>query len=237
MAEPPPPRRRSPAPWADIPLELAGLVLLRLRAHVDRVRFAAVCRHWRAAVALCPPLPPPLPMLAFSDGAAHGLPDGGEPPFRLPRRFAGYTDASGDWLVFARRDNDGARCYLRNALSDATVTLPALSRVRARYMSCATGLVWLNVEGAKELTVHKILYCSPHLVAALVSGFGKEITRIAVCQPGVNSWWSVMVDQRTPQFVDMVYYKGQLYAFDKYKDRLFAIDVSVNQITGNPWVS
>ncbi|CAL4980037.1 unnamed protein product [Urochloa decumbens] len=233
MAEPPP-RRRSPAPWADIPLELAGLVLLRLRAHVDRVRFAAACRHWRAAAAAAT-LPPPLPLLTLSDGPAHGLPDG--EPFRLPRRFAGYTDASGDWLVFARDNDDDCCCYLRNAFSDATVTLPALSRVRAGYVSGATGLVWLEVEGAKELTVHKILYCSPHLVAALVSAFAKEITRIAVCRPGANSWWLVRVDHRTPQFVDMVFYKGQLYAFDKHKNDLFAIDVSVNQSTGDPWVS
>jgi hypothetical protein len=37
------PSRGPPASWADIPMELAGLVLGRLPAHVDRVRFAAVC--------------------------------------------------------------------------------------------------------------------------------------------------------------------------------------------------
>ncbi|CAL4991758.1 unnamed protein product [Urochloa decumbens] len=177
-----PPRCPSPAPWADIPAELAGLVLLRLRAHVDRVRFAAVCRHWRTA-ARQTPLPPPLPLLALSDGTTHGLPDG--EPFCLRRRCAGYSDASGNWLVFAR-DDGGCCCYLRNAFSDATVTLPALSRVRrAQYMSrepCD--------RPCKELTVHKILYCSPQLVAALVDVFGEEIVRIAVCHPGANSWWS-----------------------------------------------
>ncbi|CAL4986794.1 unnamed protein product [Urochloa decumbens] len=224
-----PPRCPSPAPWADIPAELAGLVLLRLRAHVDRVRFAAVCRHWRTA-ARQTPLPPPLPLLALSDGTTHGLPDG--EPFCLRRRCAGYSDASGNWLVFAR-DDGGCCCYLRNAFSDATVTLPAPSRVRrAQYMSrepCD--------RPCKELTVHKILYCSPQLVAALVDVFGEEIVRIAVCQLGANSWWSVHVGHRTPQFIDMVFHSGQLYAYDEYRNGLFAIDVSVNQSTGDPWVS
>ncbi|CAL4983479.1 unnamed protein product [Urochloa decumbens] len=209
-----PPRCRSPAPWADIPVELAGLVLLRLRAHVDRVRFAVVCRHWSAA-ARQTPLPPPLPLLVLSDGTAGGLPDDGEPPFHLPRRCAGYSDASENWLVFTR-DDGGYCCYLRNAFS---VSREPCDRP------------------CKELTVHKILYCSPHLVAALVDAFGKEIVRIAVCHPGANSWWSVHVGHRTPQFIDMVFHSGQLYAYDEYRNGLFAIDASVNQITGDPWVS
>ncbi|CAN6372862.1 unnamed protein product [Urochloa humidicola] len=36
----------------------------------------------------------------------------------------------------------------------------------------------------------------------------------------------------------MVFHKGQLYAYDEYNENgLFAIDVSVNQSTGDPWVS
>ncbi|TVU24451.1 hypothetical protein EJB05_26888, partial [Eragrostis curvula] len=62
-------RTRS-ASWSDIPLELAGLVLLRLPAHVDRVHFAAVCPQWRAATRVVP-LPPPLPLLALPDGTVH----------------------------------------------------------------------------------------------------------------------------------------------------------------------
>ncbi|KAK8447982.1 hypothetical protein SEVIR_8G191501v4 [Setaria viridis] len=127
---------------------------------------------------------------------------------------------------------DGDSCFSRNAFSNAAVTLPALSRVRARHVSRLTGLARLETDGAKKLTLHKLLYCSPHLVV-----FQKESTRVAVCQPGANSWWSVLVDHRSPRFVDMVFHRGQRYAFDEYKNGLFAIGVSVNQSTGDPWVS
>ncbi|CAL4986793.1 unnamed protein product [Urochloa decumbens] len=230
MAEPPP-QCRSLAPWSDIPVELAGLVLLRLRAHVDRVRFAAVCRHWRAAARQMP-LPPPLPLLALSDGTARGLPDGD--PFRLPRHFTNYTDASGDWLVFVR---DKYCCFLKNAFSDAIVVLPALSRVRAWHVNDASGHPCMETEG---LTVQKVLFCTPHLVAALVRDekkFRKEPARVAVCRPWPSSWWSVLVDHRSPLFVDMAFHQGQLYGFDHNKDGLFAIDITVDQSTGDPWVS
>ncbi|TVU24448.1 hypothetical protein EJB05_26885, partial [Eragrostis curvula] len=45
------PQRRS---WSDIPLELAGLVLRRLPAKVDHVRFAAVCPQWHSAAQQVP---------------------------------------------------------------------------------------------------------------------------------------------------------------------------------------
>ncbi|XBJ07022.1 hypothetical protein VPH35_012600 [Triticum aestivum] len=54
----------SPQSWSALPSELAGLVLRRLPSHADRVRFAAVCHHWRfSRKEHC--LPPPLPWLAF----------------------------------------------------------------------------------------------------------------------------------------------------------------------------
>ncbi|CAO2149629.1 unnamed protein product [Urochloa humidicola] len=49
--------------WADLPLELAGLVLGRLPTHVDRVRFGAVCPQWRSAAGQVQ-LPPPPPLLS-----------------------------------------------------------------------------------------------------------------------------------------------------------------------------
>ncbi|TVU24389.1 hypothetical protein EJB05_26823, partial [Eragrostis curvula] len=115
------------ASWSDIPLELAGLVLGRLPAHVDRVRFAAVCPQWRAA-ARGLPLPPPLPLLALPDGTVYSFP--GSEPLRFPA-CAGYADAcGGNWLAFSPGE-DGGCCFLWDPFSNATVTLPDLFRVRA----------------------------------------------------------------------------------------------------------
>ncbi|CAO2142281.1 unnamed protein product, partial [Urochloa humidicola] len=115
-----------PASWSDIPVELAGLVLGCLPAHVDRVRFAAVCPQWRAAARQMK-VSPPMPMLLVPDGTVYSLP--GSKPFRF-QDCAGYTDSCGSWLVF----RDEGSCFLKDPFSNATITLPALSRVRLQHV-------------------------------------------------------------------------------------------------------
>jgi hypothetical protein len=80
---------------------------------------------------------------------------------------------------------------------------------------------------------HKIVFCSPHLIAAIFNYESEELIRIAVCQPGASSWWSVL--KNAPQFVDIVFHQGKLYALAH--GTLFALDISVEPTTGNPWVS
>lgn len=111
--------------WADIPLDLAGRILGRLLAHVDRLRFAAVCPEWRAAARQAN-VHPPLPLLLLPDATVYSVP--GTKPFRLPN-CADYTDACGNWLVFSGADG----CFLRDPFCNATVPLPALTRDRLRY--------------------------------------------------------------------------------------------------------
>ncbi|KAL6653954.1 hypothetical protein ACP70R_007419 [Stipagrostis hirtigluma subsp. patula] len=212
--------------WSDIPPELAGLVLRRLPAHVDRVRFAAVCPQWRVAAGQAS-LPPPLPLLALADGSVYSLP--GSKPFRFPG-CAGFTDASGNWLVFSREDG----CFLRNPFSNATMTLPALSRVRVRYASNQLD----RSLGKKDPTVRNVLVCSPHLIAGLVSL--RNSSQITVCKPGATSWWSVQLDEGypfSPYFAHIAIYQETLYALDYGMGDLFAIDISIDNNTGDPWVS
>ncbi|CAN6372832.1 unnamed protein product [Urochloa humidicola] len=92
--------------WSDIPLDLAGRILGRLPAYVDRIRFAAVCPQWRAA-ARQGPLPPPMPMLLLPDATVYSLP--GSKPFHFSA-CTGYTDScgTGNWLVFSGEDG----CFL-----------------------------------------------------------------------------------------------------------------------------
>ncbi|KAL6653951.1 hypothetical protein ACP70R_007416 [Stipagrostis hirtigluma subsp. patula] len=228
------PRRRPLSSWSDIPVELAGLVLRRLPAHVDRVRFAAVCPQWRAATRQ-DRLPPPLPLLAVPDGGAvYSVPRSER--FRFPA-CVGYDDACGNWMVFSNEDG----CFLRDAFSNATMTLPALSRARLRHVGDEpvdeTGLTWTELDDGegKKLTLRRLMFCSSHLVAAFVNFLGHG-TRFAVCRPGPTSWWSVLMDAWFPLFFDMAFHQGKLYAIDRDKGNLFCIDVSMDHSTGDAWV-
>ncbi|KAK3119257.1 hypothetical protein QOZ80_9BG0716720 [Eleusine coracana subsp. coracana] len=86
----------------------------------------------------------------------------------------------------------------------------------------------------KRLTLCKTLFCSPQLVATFIRYQDKA--HIAVCQPGAAAWWLEYVHCFSP-FVDMVFHQGKLYVLEPSKDTLFAINISVDQETGDPWVS
>ncbi|CAL4991843.1 unnamed protein product [Urochloa decumbens] len=220
-----------PSPsWSDIPLDLAGRILGRLLAHVDRIRFASVCPQWRAA-ARQGPLPPPMPMLMLPDATVYSLP--GSKPFHFPD-CAGYSDACGNWLVFSGDDG----CFLRDPFSNATVTLPALSRDRIRYVgdeSVDEAYIESKEDWYPEEPERcKVVFCSPHLVAAIVVLWNAK--RIAVCQPGATSWWSVSATNQYQDFADLAFHHGKLYALTGV-DTLFTIEISVDHSTGDPWVS
>jgi hypothetical protein len=84
----------------------------------------------------------------------------------------------------------------------------------------------------KHFVVIKLIVCSPNLIAALLKGI--ENNRIAVCQPG-GSKWSVAWDLSL-WITDMAFYQGKLYVVDYHED-LLALDISVDDNTGDPRVS
>uniref|UniRef100_A0ACD5X2W8 Uncharacterized protein n=1 Tax=Avena sativa TaxID=4498 RepID=A0ACD5X2W8_AVESA len=220
--------------WSDIPLELAGLVLGLLTTYADRARFASVCPQWRAASRQLP-VPPPLPLLALPDGTFYSLPC--TQPFRFPGcGFAGFKSACGGCLVFPH--NDG--CFLVNPFSRATVTLPALSSVRlcppnadlknipVKPSSCT----WMHIKD-KNLSLRKLLLCSPNLVAAFIHHGVRG--QILVCQPGASSW-SVRAYDKCKAFEDMMFHGGKLFAISHEED-LFVVSISQDTTTGTPEVS
>lgn len=198
--------------WSEIPPELAGLVLHRLHAHVDRVRFAAVCKQWRTAAQQIV-LPPPLPVLAVKDGTFYSMPRG--EPLRFPGFYGGFIATSGNWLVYNR-----LHCLLLvDPFSGTAMTLPALSSI-------------FPLENSMDIVVIKLIECSPHVIAALLKR-GRNLW-VAVCRPGAP-WWSEA--QKMPMWIfDIAFYQEKLYALSFVQD-LFALDVSVDDKTGNPKVS
>jgi hypothetical protein len=65
-------------------------VLRWLPSHSDRVRFVAVCRHWRiVAQQQRPLLPAPLPWINFNDDCFQSLCDGEQHAFVVPGKKYG----------------------------------------------------------------------------------------------------------------------------------------------------
>ncbi|KAL6639287.1 hypothetical protein ACP70R_023017 [Stipagrostis hirtigluma subsp. patula] len=246
MAEVTPRGGQQPS-WADIPPELAGLVLRLLPALADRARFAAVCPQWRAAARKLP-LPPPLPVLALPDGTFYSLPHG--KPYRFPGfGCAGYKSAACDsWLVFPRDDG----CFLVDPFARATVTLPALSRVRLRPANAVAKYLrvgdisffhpyatWMHIkESGKTPILNKLIMCSPNLVAAFLGCTLHRCghtSQILVCQPGASSW-SVRANDKCLGFEDMAFYQGKLYALDD-DENLLIVNICQDPSSGDPQIS
>ncbi|KAK1605478.1 hypothetical protein QYE76_029151 [Lolium multiflorum] len=209
------PRIRS---WSDLPLDLAAAVLRRLPPRpLDRARFGAVCRQWRAAAQENPAMPPHFPWLALADRTFYSLPDTAFRP--LPVHLDGHRQmlhaqsSCGEWLVFER--HDGA-ITLMSPLSAAagTILLPGLHT-----------LLYPAHNDVHGLAIRKLVVCSDKLVAALV--VGEPNVRLALCRPGAASWSWAIVGGANVIVQDIILYQGQLYAFSR--DRcLTAVSITVD---------
>ncbi|KAK3120479.1 hypothetical protein QOZ80_9AG0688360 [Eleusine coracana subsp. coracana] len=197
------------------------------------LRTSTACPQWRVTAREIP-LPPSLRLLALPDCSVYSLP--GSELLRLPA-CAGFTDACGNWLAFSGDEG----YFLRNPFSNATVKLPGRFRVLARHRGeqpvGETGVTWKEMENTikrQGQTLFKTLFCSPQLVPTF-SRFRGNV-HIAVCQPGAAAWWSEYVHGFSP-FVDIAFHQGKLYVLEPFQDARFAININVDQETGDPWVS
>nr|CAB3491973.1 unnamed protein product [Digitaria exilis] len=115
-------------------------------------------------------------------------------------------------------------------LSDSTVySLPGSKPLHLLVPCCCTGYTDYEPDRCK------LLFCSLDLVVAIVSLWSGR--RLAVCKPGAaTSWWYVSADGQYSDFVGMTFHQGKLYALTSM-DELFAIEVSLDHSTGDPWVT
>ncbi|CAL5002584.1 unnamed protein product [Urochloa decumbens] len=151
------------ASWEDLPADLIGLVLLRLPSLADRVRLRASCRPWRAAAKqMKPPLPPPLPWLAFCDGSIVDL-DGAPVRCAPILRDGVFCYLAVDNSAFLIHD-DGA-CSLMNPLSGLTLPLskiaPVVCRAIDRYYFYQQSQLRTTHDKCipKDPTQHEIHWC------------------------------------------------------------------------------
>jgi hypothetical protein len=224
------------SPWSStLPSKIAAGILRRLPSHVDRVRFAAVCRPWRAATGHH--AQPTLPWLALPDGTFFGFP--GSAALRF-HDAAGYHGSCDDWLIFnGGGDGHGGDGYLlANPFSGDTVRLPGLSSVRFVVHKNGAALAWRRITDDRRspvgtTTVRKMVMCPGQVVAAIVGDgrFGK----IAMCRPDADSW-VISGHDAWRRFTDIAFYDGKVYAVEDTGD-LFAMPAGEDCLTGEPWVA
>ncbi|CAO2205639.1 unnamed protein product [Urochloa humidicola] len=230
------------SPWSSsgFPPKIAAAVLRRLPSHADRVRFAAVCRPWRAAAARHPR--PPLPWLALADGTLYSFPSSAA--LRFNPAAAGYHGSCDDWLLFSGDGEDGY--LLANPFTGATARLPPLSRVRFAVGDGGAALAWRGMaddrRAPRGTTVRKLAMCpgGRGLVAAMV-GDGR-VGKIAMCKiagegsSSSSSSWVMSGHDAWRGIADITFYDGKVYAVDDAGE-LLAMPTGVDARTGEPSVA
>ncbi|CAL5008724.1 unnamed protein product [Urochloa decumbens] len=227
-----------PSPWpSSLPPKIAAAILRRLPSHADRVRFAAVCRPWRAAAAHLPRRPP-LPWLAVPDGTFFSFPS--PTALRFPSATAGYLGSCDDWLLFdggAGAGEDGYR--LANPFTGETARLPPLSRVRFVVGDGGAPLGWRSIAADWRApfgaAVRKLAMGLGGRVAAAMVGDGR-LGKIAMCKIAGASSWVMSGHDTWRGITDMAFYDGKVYAVENTGD-LLAMPTGVDARSGEPTVA
>ncbi|CAL4979644.1 unnamed protein product [Urochloa decumbens] len=227
----------SSSPWTDLQPDLADLILRRLTSHADRVRFAAVCRHWRyvAREYSLPRLPPALPWVSFRGGPFETLilkdGDVGERHFIGTKEEAVCHGSFGNWQLFKEQQAGSGiwrsrhSRYLRNPLSGATVRLPGHCDKPVCLNGDDSYGKWF-IRKSTDFDISKVIVCSDDLVAAIVLYHHLHMGTqqvVMCCRPGMSSW-SRGLCNINHWYIDMAFYKGKLYTVTR-EGRLFAHEV------------
>ncbi|TVU24242.1 hypothetical protein EJB05_26663, partial [Eragrostis curvula] len=209
-------------PWSSLPLDLVGLVLSHLHSDAIRVRFAAVCRHWRhVARNYLPSLFPAFPWIFSRDGSCLRLPVGELHRLRF-RKGVSCHGSFGDWLLFQENGLWRNRRFLENPLSGAIVPLPS------RHSSA---------ESKSELFhIVKVIVCSNDLIAAMIRYDGTYINRVVCCRPGMPSWSRPGEHNSCRYYEDIAFHEGNIYTVAAGGD-LFVHEITKGSVTREPKLS
>ncbi|TVU11675.1 hypothetical protein EJB05_45275, partial [Eragrostis curvula] len=198
------------SPWPDLPPELAGLIMCRLRSHTDRLSFMSVCRPWRLAGQQHHPLHDPLPWLRLRDRFFQSLPGGDLRLLKLAmdahHSSPGYLDCFDSWLFISRFNDGSGTRFLINPSSGRLIRVPQL-----RFRSGCT-------------SPRKMIVCSPD---DLVAASSYDSSKVAFYRPGAVSW-SLHRSTSTLQlgrYTDMAFHRGKLYVVT-IKEELLVLSVA-----------
>ncbi|CAD6270513.1 unnamed protein product [Miscanthus lutarioriparius] len=227
-------RRATPPPstpsWSsDLPPELAGVVLRWLPSHADRVRFDAVCRHWRVAAQQQRSLvPPPLPWISFNNDRFQSLCDGeraARPQAVGPRQRAP--------LLQHLRRVDPTRDGRPGAL--VLPTEPILRRVDEAAVPAGGATVRRPVRPVQEPLRVPQSRLGRHAQRAHRAALFKPSMRenpktIGICLPVTGASWALHTRRDDGpdggmRYEDVAFFRGKLYAVDN-RGSLYAFELA-----------
>ncbi|XBH81821.1 hypothetical protein VPH35_107320 [Triticum aestivum] len=226
------PRMTMPVQWSDLPDDLLQLVYSKVAGPLNRARFAAVCRSWRATTITSPHAAPPvLPWLMFRDAREDDnktkvyCPEDGRvfrmslPSQAVGKRFVGAHD--GGWVAALGHDMQLA---VVNLFSSVEVPLPA----KNMYTLCLGG-GWNDIR--------KIVFSESPASTGCILATITPRHRLALCRIACpNNKWT----EGGPVYglVDIVFCNGQLFGLTMFEE-LVRFQIGVDQdgkpmLTGEP---
>ncbi|KAF7087305.1 hypothetical protein CFC21_090506 [Triticum aestivum] len=208
-----------PVRWSDLPDDLLQLVYSKVAGPLNRVRFAAVCRSWRACAITSPHASPPvLPWLIFIDTREDVnktkvyCPEDGRvfrmslPSQAVGKRFVGAHD--GGWVAVLGHDMQLAVVNLFSG-----VEMPLL----AKNMCYLGG--WYNI---RKIVFSESPTSSDCILATVTSG-----NNVALCRIGCpNRGWTEK--QLGLYLVDIVFCNEQLYGLT-ISEELIKFEIGVDK--------
>ncbi|KAM3223317.1 hypothetical protein ACQJBY_056955 [Aegilops geniculata] len=206
-----------PVRWCDLPDDLLPLIYVKVASLLDRVRFAAVCRSWRAAATASRHAAPPVhPWLIFSSHGgksrrAYCPEEGGILRIRIRRqvltgkRLVGAHDGGSVALI-----GDELRLVIVNLFSGTEVSFPARNSNPIYNI--------LKVVFSESPT------STSCILAAIMTQYG-----VAVCQIGrPNGTWTVQQLDGLLCLMDIVFHNGHLYGITCF-EQLVKFKIGVNK--------
>ncbi|CAL4983676.1 unnamed protein product [Urochloa decumbens] len=237
-------------PWADVPVDILGVVFRLLSLVQDRARLRSVCGVWRAAAR-------PLPLLVMSDFSFAGFCADGtlscmRPSIPLPERetraagsfrcvgsFEGWLVGVGMKLNKGRYSGD-LLCSLINPFSRVVIRLPPPSAATLLPYACSRSLPVVDGSGVVNCAIKArqcvmsfrkvILSSSPNsgskCVVAAISVVNSE-AKLALWRSGMKLW-CVCDGECITRFTDIIFCQGNLYllTIGEFTAKLFVFEIS-----------
>jgi hypothetical protein len=202
---------RAARPWSNLPGDLLGEVSTMVPTMLDRIRLAAVCRPWRAALASRRqhPWPPSLPWLISTDKGEKTErllynPEDGVMRVSLPSLAADSRlvgSHQGGWVA-AFEEGRGLLAIV-NLFSGAEVTLSEMQRTLVHVV----GGVSFTFTSIRKLVFSEAPTSSGCILAAITAYWEVAILRIGCAKGG----WEMAPCRDLERVLDIAFCNDKLY--------------------------